>query len=207
MLYSGSNLLRFCGLANLLAGLLTALYWFLHPGLANPAAPLGRRWMVVNTMFIILLVLNLLGLVGLYGRQSEKTGVLGFLGFVIAFFSTALFIGAGTFDGYVNPVLTARAVDLLAPKGPLFAGPMAVLFGITGVGFALGFVLFAIAIIRAGVFPRLAAALLLLTAPILGLSPMMPITARIIGSVVFGVANMWLGYTLWSDKTLVISGG
>ncbi|MBI3941338.1 MAG: hypothetical protein HY315_10940 [Acidobacteria bacterium] len=199
-MYSSSNLIRLCGLANFLAGLLTALYWFFHPGLTDPAAPLGSRWMLVNTMFIILLVLNLLGLVGLYGRQSESAGTLGFLGFLIAFFSTALFIGAGTFDAYVNPVLTASAKELLDPKGPLLAGPMAALFGVTGIGFALGFVLFAIAIIRAGVLPRWAAVLLLPSAPILGLSPLMPITARMIGSVVFGIANMWLGYALWSEK-------
>lgn len=200
MSYSGANLVRLCGMANLLAGLLTALYWFLHPGLSDPAAVLGRRWMMVNTMFVVLLLLNLLGLVGLYGRQSERAGVLGFVGFLLSFFAVALFVGAGVFDAYIHPVLKAHAATLLEPSGPLFAGPMAALFGIAGVGFALGFVLLAVATIRAGVFSRLAAALLLLSAPILGLSPLMPITVRMIGSVVFGVANMWLGYAVWSGK-------
>lgn len=201
MAFSSSNLIRWCGLANLLAGVFTALYWFLHPGLDSPEAALGKRWIMANTMFIVLLVLTLLGLVGLYARQSEKTGTLGFVGFLLSFISTALFVGAGTFDAYVVPVLTARARDLLDPAGPLLGGTLMPVFGLTGVCFAVGFVFFGIATFRAALLPRTAALLLIISAPILGFSPLMPLIARTIGSVVFGLANIWLGYALWSTRS------
>ncbi len=197
MPFTGSKLLQWCGLANILAGLGTALYWFLHPGLD---AVVSRRWMMVNAMFVGTLVLTLLGLIGLYGRQSEKSGALGFIGFLLSFISTSLFVGAGIFDAFINPVLTERARELVDPKGPLMGGPMGVVFAITGVCFALGFILFAIATIRAKVFPALAAVMLLLGAPVLGLSPLMPVIVRWIACVVFGAANMWLGYILWSKS-------
>ncbi len=75
---------------------------------------------------------------------------------------------------------------------------MGIVFAITGICFALGFILFAIATIRAKVFPAFAAVMLLLGAPVLGLSPLMPVIVRWIACVVFGAANMWLGYILWS---------
>ena len=197
MSFESPKLIQWCGLANILAGLGTALYWFLHPGLD---AVVSTRWMMVNTMFIGTLVLTLIGLIGLYGRQSDKTGVLGFIGFMLAFVSTSLFVGAGVFDAYVNPVLTAHAKELVDPKGPLLGGPMGIVFAVTGICFALGFVIFAVSTIRAKVFPAFAAVMLLLGAPVLGLSPLMPVPARMIACVVFGMANIWLGYVLWSEK-------
>jgi hypothetical protein len=71
MTFTSSKLLRWCGLANILAGLGTALYWLIHPGLD---AVLNPRWMQVNAMFVGTLVMTLLGLIGLYGKQSEKRG-------------------------------------------------------------------------------------------------------------------------------------
>ncbi len=200
MSFSAPSLIRWCGLANLSAGVLTALFWFLHPGLHSPETALETRWMAANTMFIALLILTLLGLVGLYARQSEKVGGLGFAGFLLSFVSTALFVGAGTFDAYIVPVLTESARELLDPGGPLLGGTLMPVFGVTGVCFALGFVLFGIAIMRAAILPRPPAVLMILSAPILGFSPLMPVIARTVGSVIFGVANIWLGYALWSER-------
>ena len=195
MPFTGSKLIQWCGLANILAGLGTALYWFLHPGLD---AVVSRRWMMVNAMFVGVLVMTLIGLIGLYGRQSEKAGALGFIGFLLSFVSTSLFVGAGIFDAFINPVLTERAKELVDPKGPLMGGPMGMVFAMTGVCFALGFLLFAIATIRAKVFPVLAAVMLLVGAPVLGLSPLMPVIVRTLACLIFGAANIWLGYVLWS---------
>jgi hypothetical protein len=104
------------------------------------------------------------------------------------------------FDAFINPVLTERAKDLVDVKGPLLGGPMGILFAITGVCFAIGFVLFAVATMRAKVFPLVAAVLLLLGAPVLGLSPLMPVIARTIACLLFGAANIWLGWVLWSGS-------
>ncbi|HEX9941227.1 MAG TPA: hypothetical protein VGG03_04365 [Thermoanaerobaculia bacterium] len=195
---SRTNLFRWSGLANIVAGVLTALFWFVHPGLDDPRNALLGRWMYVNTGFITLIVLLLWGLTGLYLRQVERSGLLGFLGYVLGFIGLALFVGLGTFDAYVVPVLTADASSLLGDTGALMQGALGKYAPITGLTFALGYVLFGIATFRAGVFPRWAAVLLALSAPILGMSPLMPAAVRLVGCIIYGVANIALGYSLWS---------
>ena len=195
---SRTSLFRWSGLANIVAGVITALFWFIHPGLDDPRNALLGRWMYTNTGFIILIVLLMWGLTGLYLRQVERSGGLGFAGYVLGFVGLALFVGLGAFDAYVVPVLTADANSLLGDTGALMRGAFGKYAVTTGMTFALGYVLFGIATFRAGVFPRWAATCLALSAPILGLSPLMPAMVRLLGCIVYGAANVWLGYALWS---------
>jgi hypothetical protein len=68
---------------------------------------------------------------------------------------------------------------------------------VTGFTFLTGYVLLGIATLRAGVYPKWMALCLFLSAPVLGLSPLMPHLARIIGCLVFGIANVGLGWRNW----------
>jgi hypothetical protein len=197
---SSANLFRWSGLANVVAGVMTALFWFIHPGLDDPRNALLGRWMYVNTGFITLIVLLMWGLTGLYLYQSGKSGGLGFAGYALGFIGLALFVGLGTFDAYVVPVLTADASGLLGDTGALMQGALGKYAMTTGLTFAVGYVLFGIASFRSGLFPRWAAACLALSAPILGMSPLMPATVRLIGCIVYGAANAVLGWTLWSMR-------
>lgn len=189
-----TDLFRWSGWANLVAGLLTAVFWFVHPGLDDPTKALLGRWTYVNTGFILLIVLFLWGLTGLYLRQVERSGFLGFLGYVLAFAGSALFVGLGAFDAYVVPALTAGSTGLLGEQGALFQGALGRYAMTTGMTFALGYVLFGIATFRSRAFPRWAAVCLALSAPILGTSPLQPAMVRLAGCIVFGVANMALGW-------------
>lgn len=195
---STASLFRLSGLANIVAGILTAVFWLVHPGLDDPQNALLGRWMYVNTSFIVLIVLLMWGLTGLYLRQTENSGLLGFVGYVLGFIGLALFVGLGAFDAYVVPALTSGSTGLLGETGALMQGALGKYAPITGSTFALGYVLFGIAAFRAGVFPRWAAALLALSAPILGMSPLMPATVRLIGCIAYGVANAALGWSNWA---------
>ncbi|MBI3184123.1 MAG: hypothetical protein HYZ28_18475 [Myxococcales bacterium] len=197
-------LLKASGVSALACGALTAVFWLLHPAAGDPKAPkdpayyeavASGRFQGVNALFVLVLVLSLLALLGFYFRQREASGALGMIGFVLGFIGTALFIGAGVFSAFVAPVLAASEATrpLLDEKGPLLGGPMAGLFAGSGLLFALGYVLFGVATFRAAVLPKWAGLLLVASSPILGLSPLMPLIAREIGSAVFGVANIWLG--------------
>jgi hypothetical protein len=199
------------GIAAILCGVLTAVFWLLHPSAADPKAAHDAAFFStmqtgtytgVNGMFVAILVLCLFGLVGMYAKQVERAGVLGLVGFALSFVGTALFIGAGVFQAFVAPTLAASEATrtLLEPDGPLFKGPLTALFAGAGMAFALGFVLFAIAMLRAKLLPRWPAILLIPSSPILGLSPAMPLVARAIGSLVFGVAFAWLGWALYRAK-------
>ncbi len=198
MSQSSTDLIRLSGLANMVAGAMTAVFWFVHPGLGDPANALLARWTYVYTGFIVLLVLFLWGLTGLYLRQLGRVGALGFAGYVLGFVGNAFFIAAGAFSAYAVPALTREAATLAADKGPLLAGPLGTFFMVTGLTFAVGYLLFGIASARAGVFPAWQAICLALSAPILGLSPVMPPLARILGCLVFGAVNVTLGYANWS---------
>jgi hypothetical protein len=163
--------------------------------------------MYVNTGFITLIVLLMWGLTGLYLYQARRSGGLGFAGYALGFIGLALFVGLGSFDAYVVPVLTADANGLLGDTGALMRGALGKYAMTTGLTFALGYILFGIASFRSGLFPRWAAACLALSAPILGMSPLMPATVRLIGCIVYGVANIALGWTLWSAPRAVPATG
>lgn len=192
------TLIRWSGLANMSAGLLTAVFWWIHPGLEDPSNALKPLWMGSYMLFVALIILFMWGLTGLYLRQSEPAGLLGLVGYLLGFIASAFFVGAGAFDAFVTPALRTGATAMLEPDGPLMAGALGKYFMVTGLSYATGYVLFGIATLRAGVFPKWMAALMILSVPVLGLSPLMPPLARIVGCAVFGAANIGLGYENWS---------
>jgi len=106
-------------------------------------------------LYLISTALLLLGLVGLYISQSEAVGVLGFVRFLVAFLGTVLLAGALWFELFITPSLAAEAPELLAAELGLPGFILMVLLG------AVGWVLFGVATLRAGVYPRWAAILLI----------------------------------------------
>lgn len=192
--------LKWSGVAAIITGLLTIIFWFIHPdpSLTDIAARTTEQWRFAYTLFITLIILNLFALIGMYVRQMNERRVLNFLGFFLSFIGTAIFVGAGVIDGYVSSVLALDpiTIPLIGMEGPLFeaVGP---LFLVGGISFALGFILFGLAILLGSRLPRWSGLLLIVSAPILGMSPMMPELARTIGSVIYGIAFVWIGVSLW----------
>ncbi|TSA46620.1 hypothetical protein D4R52_00125 [bacterium] len=198
-----SKLVKWAGAANIAAGLMTAVFWFIHPNpqLNDLAARTTGRWTFVYGMFVFVLILTLFALVGILAKQLDKAKALGIIGYILGSIGTAIFIGAGTFDGFVSPILAGNPLtqSLLDAKGPLLTH-LSPLFILGGLCFALGYILLGISIMRAKVLPKYAGLLLILSGPILGLSPLMPAVARTYGSLVFGLTNVWIGYAMWTEK-------
>ena len=199
------KLVRLSGLAAVLCGLATVIFWLIHPLAADPKAPhdaaffealQGARFPAVFLLFVALLLLSLVALVGYYCRLHRVGGLVGLCGFLLSLGGTAMFIASGVFQCGVAPVLAGSAATrgLLAPDGPLLGGLLGMLFAGTGLCFALGYILLGLAILRTQVLPRGAAVLLMLGAPVLGLSPLMPLWARLLGCAFWGAGNVWLGY-------------
>jgi hypothetical protein len=91
------------------------------------------------------------GLVGIYLGQSRTSGRLGFVGFLVAFFGTALGVGDFYASTFVTPMVALGAPDFL--DDPLsvvlqLCSPFS--FGLI----ALSWLLFAVATLRARVYPR-----------------------------------------------------
>ena len=137
-----------------------------------------------------------MALMGLFARQAEEFGRFGLIAFVIASFGTVMNIGFNWGGGFIVPALTTVAPEFLDQVAEAPPAPVAVGFISTFVLFALGWLLFGAASLRAKVFPGVPLCLLIIGA-ILGL------VSRIVGlgipGVLFGVALTWLGWELWRE--------
>jgi hypothetical protein len=127
-----------------------------------------------------------MGLVGLYARQSDAAGPLGLAGFVVAFLGTALVTSLFWASLFIVPTLAVEAPVLL-DEGP----PPGFFF--TLITFSVGWLLFGVATLRARVYPRIAAIVLIIGA-VLAMLPL-PFT-----EVVLAVAVAWLGFALFTGR-------
>src|SRR5215211_3739372 len=186
VLMSSSNLLRLGGLAAVAAATLiffTQLLSFLLDE-SVPSSPV-----VVNSVLKLLAVfLLLLGLVGLYAHQSEAAGPLGLAGFLVAFLGTMLLSGDLWLEAFAFPYLGEAAPRLIeqTPTGTLAAGGVA-----SFITFAIGWVLFAVASLRARVYPR-GAAILLTAGGALGFGFVIFPGAGILLALAVG----WMGFSI-----------
>jgi hypothetical protein len=209
MKMSTAKLIRWSGLISILAGVLYALGALLHPVGENLAAYSSPKWVPAHQVYWASAMLMLFGLVGLYARQVEKTGLLGLVGFVLAFIGTIL----------VNSIffMVSTVIHLVAVQAPALFDQAAAppTFGvlILVLGFILGYILFGIATMRAGVLPRWSGLLLIIGSAMFMISEAVPLNASLshlivtIGDVIFGAGFVWMGFALWSEQREFISSG
>jgi hypothetical protein len=191
---SSSNLISLSGLAAVAAGvLLTIGDLLIFATETENLSEWARTTPYVFAWLLYLLggVLLLTGLVGLYVRQSEAAGILGFVGFLVAFSGTVLALGAVWGQLFVAPFLAVQAPGALdtEPTGTLAVGFTLTLLII----FPLGWLLFGVATLRAQVYPR-AAAILLIIGAVVGFLPI-PLT-----EIVLNVAVARLGFVLFTGR-------
>jgi hypothetical protein len=184
---SPSQLTRASGWAAALAGaffiiaeVLTPITLFTNPEALSRVA-LTDRFVVQSMLTFLAAMLLLAGLIGLYAFQSREAGRLGALGFPIAFFVTALMLGDFYANTFVTPALAIgvpNALDVHNAGVLVFWLPLE--FGFL----ALAWFPFAVATLRAGVYPRGAAWLLVALVPLPYIN------------VPFDAAVAWLGIAL-----------
>ena len=164
------NLNRWSGLAAMLGG----AAWLVL-GLSNvfgylQAIP-GREDVA---LLVLALVLTAAGLAGLHALQKESYGLLGRAGFYIALVSLAArALGAVAF------LLGSSALEWISLPGTI--------------GMLLGFVVYGLATVRAGVLPRWYGLTLILSLPV-----SLPLAVH--GTALFGLILVVLGLALWSRK-------
>jgi hypothetical protein len=188
-----SDLIRWGGLAALVSAAVSVIGDILRlfVDVESAASATGTSYALVFGLYLIGGVLLLLGLVGLYASQSEAAGVLGLVGFLVAFAGTALLVGALWFELFITPALAAEAPELAEAELGL-AGFILVL--LTG---ALGWVLFGVATLRARVYPRWAAVLLIVG----GLVAFAPVP---LAGIVFSGAVAWMGFILFTGRVVSV---
>jgi hypothetical protein len=196
---SASNLIRWAGPANIVGGLLVALGFVLHPPEEAAAVSTGM-WVVSHTLLVLSLVIGILGLIGLYARQIQETGALGLIGFLLIFLSMTSFLGITYFEAFINPAVAASDPAFVESQmAGVLPGPLMVILPVSGLCFGLGWLLFGLGLIRAGILPRWAAIVTIIGAIPFGLGPLFPAIVGVIAAVVFGAGAIWLGYALWAE--------
>ena len=186
---SSSSLIRLAGLAALSSGVLSAIGDLMNlvVDLENPVSATTSSYTIVFFLYLISTALVLLGLVGLYTSQSQAVGILGLVGFLVAFLGTVMLVGGLWFELFVTPNLAAQA-------------PVLVEADLGGLGFtltfflgAVGWVLFGVATLRANVYPRWAAVLLIVG----GVIFFLPVPLR---GIIFSVSVAYLGFMLFTGQ-------
>jgi len=208
MSITATTLTRAAGVAAVVGGLLYIGVQINHPHL-DLAFISTTEWKVRQTMKVLFTALSLAGITGMYLRQVTRAGVLGLIGYLVLatgfllMFSTEV-IGvvvvpsiAGTSPGYVTDVL-AVAVPGGHATGDI--GLIQQLSQLAGVGYLAGGLLFGIALFRARILARWAAALLAVGAVATLAIPLLPQINFRLFAIPTGVALIGLGYSLWREQ-------
>ncbi|MGI9147211.1 MAG: hypothetical protein ACR2IK_11755 [Chloroflexota bacterium] len=200
------SLVRLSGLALMAGGVCIATFVVvLYPvsGFFGAEHVQHPAWVPAHSLHFIGALLSLFGLIGLYLRHREHLGTLGFAGFVLAFAGTAQFVGTGMLTAFVWPVLAAAAPATMAANGAAFAAPASLLFYFTALSLIPGYLVLSIALCRTAVLPR-GASVLLAVGVVLAITPPEPVgpipwLALVLGGILFGAGEIWLGFALVSD--------
>lgn len=136
------------------------------------------------------LLLGLFTLTGVYLYQREASGRLGLIGYLVNWFGLAAVAGVDYARNYILPYLSKGELQAL------LAGPTKLVFLISALFFLAGVVLFSVASLRAGVFPRLAFLLYLIGFTVWSLSFLFPDVVVRIAEVGGALGITWLGYAM-----------
>jgi hypothetical protein len=204
MTVSPSLLIRASGAAAVAAGVFFVGVQIGHPSL-DLASITTTEVAIRNSFKVLMAALALAGITGMYLSQVRRNGVLGLVGYLIlaagyllimsSTFSLAYVLPsvAGTDPSYVTDVLTT--VTGGTATGDI--GVLGTLLQAQGVGYLAGGLLFGVALYRAHVLPRWAAALLAVGGLVSAALTVLPDALYRLIAFPNGIALIGLGYSLW----------
>lgn len=206
---SSATLYRLSGLALLIALLLQVLGFVLHPPGERAVDVLQPTYGPAHLILFVSWLFALLGLTGFYARQAHRAGMLGLIGFATTVFAAAYHFYLLLYEAYATVALAGDpATRALIGDGPLAHGAGAL--GPLGFASILAFPLFGIATVRAGVLPRPAGWLQILSIPAfllsaLVISPDAPAPLPGVAPIAFlyyltFLGYAWGGYALWTGQ-------
>jgi hypothetical protein len=204
MTINSAALSRAAGLAAVASGLIFIGVQIGHPHL-DAATVTTTEAVIRNSLKIVMAALALAGITGMYLRQVKETGVLGLLGYLtlgtgyLLIMSTAYLAAyvlpaiADTVPGYVNDVTAAASGR--PTTGDI--GPLALVIHAQDLGYLTGGLIFGIALFRARVLSRWAAALLAAGGVVTIALSYIPDAFYRVLAFPNGIAMIALGYSLW----------
>jgi hypothetical protein len=208
-----SKLIRWTGVAAIVAGLIFAGYQPIQPPEVLSSVTTSA-WAILTPLKTAMCLLFLLGWTGLYARQVKEAGWLGLAGYLLLSLSWALQFAFIFATAFILPLLVTTAprfVDSLlkSASGTVSSvnlGALPALYTLAGISFILGGLLFGIATLRAGILSRWAAGLLVVGSalPVALVLPsvavLIPPNIQHLAAMPVGIAVAWLGYALLSER-------
>jgi hypothetical protein len=195
---------RLAAAAAVTAGVLFIGVQVNHPPL-DAATITTTEIAIRSSLKVAMAGLALFGITGMYLRQVTEAGVLGLVGYLLFAVGWLLILGtsfasafvlpaiADTNPGYVNDVIAAATGG--RPDGDI--GLLATVIGLQGVAYIAGGLIFGIALYRARVLVRWAAALLAVSGLVTVALSVMPDAFYRLLALPNGIAMAGLGYSLW----------
>ena len=207
MTITTTKLTRAAGLSAVAGGLLFIAVQINHP-LLDATFTTTTEYAVRETMKIFMALFSLIGVTGIYLRQVRQVGVLGLIGYVVlsvgylAIFCNQI-IGvfvlpflAASQPGFVNDVLAVATSR--PPAGDI--GALQIFIQGGGFAYIVGSIIFGIALFRAGILARWAAALLSVGGVAILATFVLPELIQRLFAIPVSVALVGLGYSLWREQ-------
>jgi hypothetical protein len=207
MKITASSLIRWAGLAAMVAGIFYVVVGMFHP-LETLSSATTTRWIIVHALATAMCFFGLLGMAGLYARQVKQVGWLGLAGYVLFSLFYVLTAPYTFVEAFILPLWATTAPTFVEGFLGLFnghptvmnLGALAALYSLSGIVYILGGLLFGFATFRAGILPRWAAGLLAVGAALSPVASLLPQEYKALVAVPVGLALAWLGYALWSER-------
>lgn len=204
---TGKSLMRWAGLFAILAGILYICIQFIHPE-DHISSVSTSLWVVIACTTSIMSLFSLIGITGIYTRQAEEADWLGLTGFILFSLFWLISMNFSFNEAFVLPLLTTDAPKFVEGIVGIFGGTTStvnlgifpLLAPIAAILYSLGGLLFGITTFRARIFPRMAGALLSFAAVVTFAAAVIPHPFDRILAVPMGLALIWLGYALWSER-------
>jgi hypothetical protein len=204
---TGSHLIRWTGLAAIVAGAIFAGIQPIHPPdvLASVTTSV---WAIITPLKTVMCFLFLLSWTGLYARQVKESGWLGLAGFLLLSLSWVLQTAFVFLETFVLPVLATTAPKFVDGALGMAAGhasevnlgALPALYTLVGISYMLGGLVFGIATIRANVLPRWAAGLLAVASALTPAAALLPHQIQRLAAIPVAIALIWLGCALLSER-------
>ena len=205
MTITATALTRAAGVAAVAAGIMFIGVQIGHPDLDANSITTTNVY-VRDSLKVLMAVLALVGITGMYLSQVRRNGVLGLIGYAVlaaayllimcSVFAAAYVLPeiARSNPGYVNDVI---AVDTGRGSVEGDIGGLQTVIQLRGAAYLVGGLLFGIALYRARVLARWAAALLAVGGVVSVVLSLMPDAFYRLLALPNGIAMIGLGYSLW----------
>lgn len=213
MKITSSKLIRWSGLAAMGSGILYIAIQPIHPIDVLSSVTTGN-WAIAHYMGVAMGILGLFGVAGIYARQVEKAGWLGLAGYLLLSVFYALTVAFQFIEAFISPLLATEAPKFVegflgiitGVPSQVNLGALPLINNLTGfAGYLLGGLLFGIATLRAGILPRWAGGLLAIGTVTTLARVVIPHPLDRVMAVPVGLALIWLGFALWSERREQVS--